>query len=54
MVLRVLNQVDYSLVNEFENLKRPSILYLNLGRMLCRFICLMKQMTDKDYSSVKE
>mgnify|MGYP000577008273 CR=1 FL=1 len=51
---RVLNLVDYSLVNEFENLKRPSSVHLSLGKMICRFINLMKQCTDKNHESVKE
>ena len=51
---RVLNLVDYSLVNEFENLKRPSSVHLNLGKMICRFINLMKRCTDKKHESVKE
>lgn len=52
--MRALNLVDYSLCNEFDNIKRPSGVQLTLGKMLCGFICLVKQCSDAELQTIQE
>ena len=40
--LRVFNQVDYSLMNEFAKIKNPTAVVEHVGRMMCRFLHIVK------------
>lgn len=40
--LRVFNQIDYSLMNEFAKIKNPTAVVEHVGRMMCRFLHIVK------------
>lgn len=50
--MRVLNQLDYSLVNQLQAIETPSAQTLETGRMLCEFLHLVR--TPTTYSLQQE
>jgi len=41
-VLALLNQVDYSLVNQLSRVEKPTCAIIGIGQMLCEFLHFVK------------
>jgi len=42
-VVRTLNTIDYSLINELSRIDKPSINVVTIGNIICEFLSFIKQ-----------
>lgn len=48
-VMRVLNQIDYSMLNEVNRIDRPSTTFVKLGKMVHEFLHFLKSPSTYEY-----
>jgi hypothetical protein len=53
-VIRVLNQIDYSLVSELHRIEKPSATVVMVGQMLCEFLNFLRSPQQYDFGGSQE